>query len=539
MQIIEFTRSNITPYGIYEAAIFISRGTPTMTILTLDQKQALDSAFAKFLQQSGTFVNAPFSFSDLFDVTTGPIILFVGTNGSDSNSGTDVNAPCLTIQGALNKLPKKIKHPVTINVAAGTYGAFLASGFQILPADNYLTDTSYLHIKGTMVQCVPASTGSATGTLSSFANTNFTGTFAVCTDSSNNMTVNEYEGCYLEFLTGTGSISSVAVPARALIVSNDNTSFTCLIPGTAPAANTTYRVIKPASSINIGLGGNPLVAANNPSQIANPTGGSFAACWTNCSGLAYAMSDMDLTLSSTLIRGIILQESRLRVSCVRIIGASGSSLQGVTFGTVQQSTSAFIASNTFINFTGSSSSTCMLFATTGAGVQQAAPSLSSCYIKGGIQGLVASNIGPPQLNTCMFKSQTTASIVSAGGMSMSQFGNVAIDGSATGIAFVESVNTGLGQITFGTNGMKISNCTVSGITLQGAAVSGALKTVSGTGNLVGLKVSRGAVCVIASDTTLTGTTEITVDGVTTSLTALRGATPKMVKNPDYLSRIYE
>lgn len=65
--------------------------------------------------------------------TTAAMTLYVdAVNGNDSNSGTAAGAgnALATINAAINKVPKIIRHNVTINVAAGTYsGDMIVSGF--------------------------------------------------------------------------------------------------------------------------------------------------------------------------------------------------------------------------------------------------------------------------------------------------------------------------------------------------------------------------------------------------------------------------
>jgi len=61
--------------------------------------------------------------------TTAALTLYVDTAGSDSNACTASGASaCLTVQGALGKIPKRIKHPVTINIASGTFDGFRIEG---------------------------------------------------------------------------------------------------------------------------------------------------------------------------------------------------------------------------------------------------------------------------------------------------------------------------------------------------------------------------------------------------------------------------
>lgn len=49
--------------------------------------------------------------------------LFVATNGSDSNDCLTVSTPCLTIQGAVNKIPVVMGGVYQVNIAAGNYSS--------------------------------------------------------------------------------------------------------------------------------------------------------------------------------------------------------------------------------------------------------------------------------------------------------------------------------------------------------------------------------------------------------------------------------
>lgn len=53
--------------------------------------------------------------------TTANITYYVATTGSNSNNGLTAGSPFQTIVYALSKVPKNVRHTVTINVASGTY----------------------------------------------------------------------------------------------------------------------------------------------------------------------------------------------------------------------------------------------------------------------------------------------------------------------------------------------------------------------------------------------------------------------------------
>ena len=65
------------------------------------------------------------------EMTTSAVTYYISPSGSDSNSGESASSPFKTLAYALSKLPKFLKHDVTINVAQGTYSEneVLITGF--------------------------------------------------------------------------------------------------------------------------------------------------------------------------------------------------------------------------------------------------------------------------------------------------------------------------------------------------------------------------------------------------------------------------
>ncbi len=104
--------------------------------------------------QNGQFISATYA----------PLNLYVATTGNDSISCTSSATPCKTIQGAVNQVPKLIRNPVTINVAAGTYsaGAYI-QGFSF-------DGEGSLSVSGTLA--VASFTGTMSGTLTSATSDN-------------------------------------------------------------------------------------------------------------------------------------------------------------------------------------------------------------------------------------------------------------------------------------------------------------------------------------------------------------------------------
>lgn len=89
--------------------------------------------------------------------TTADMTLYVDqATGSDSNSGL-VGFPMKTIQAAINRVPKTVKHNVTINVGPGTYVGNVTLNFDILTP-------KYITLQGTHWTSVVPATGVASGT---------------------------------------------------------------------------------------------------------------------------------------------------------------------------------------------------------------------------------------------------------------------------------------------------------------------------------------------------------------------------------------
>jgi hypothetical protein len=84
--------------------------------------------------------------------------------GDDSNDCTLAAMACRTIQGAVNKIPKRLLHVVTVSVASGNYAGFVVEGFEVHPS--WSASGAGLIIQGTMQPASPK-TGTASGTASS------------------------------------------------------------------------------------------------------------------------------------------------------------------------------------------------------------------------------------------------------------------------------------------------------------------------------------------------------------------------------------
>lgn len=173
--------------------------------------------------------------------TYAAMTLYVDPTGSDSNACTaSGTSACLTLGGALLKVPIHIRHLVTINVATGTYTeVFRVQGFFIEGA-NGAASTAALTITGTQAAFTVA-TGSNSGTVSSYTNTSTTdGAHALLNDATQTWTVNDLRGRYVTVTSGSGS------GEYHLITSNTATQLSLAAPFTAaPTGASVYAIRTP------------------------------------------------------------------------------------------------------------------------------------------------------------------------------------------------------------------------------------------------------------------------------------------------------
>src|SRR5574342_140419 len=177
--------------------------------------------------------------------TTGTLNLFIESTGSDINNCISASTPCLTIQAAINKVPKYIKHPVTVTVGTGNFTGARISGFMFDAASD--TTGAYLLVQGTMSLSTLAS-GVNTGTIASAtAGTASSTTYATFTVTGAGWTINDLAGRFVRLDTGTGAGQT------RVIVSNTATVATIAgawsTTGSTPTGTTTFSIVEPGTSI--------------------------------------------------------------------------------------------------------------------------------------------------------------------------------------------------------------------------------------------------------------------------------------------------
>jgi len=119
---------------------------------------------------------------DIVTSTSADITLYVRTTGSDSNNGLTVGTALLTIQEAVNRIPKYILHDITIDIGEGNFTGFALCGY-IFSAGTTTT------IKGTLGNPT-LTTGTTSGTATGGSNIQLV-------DSGQAWTAHELRGCLI------------------------------------------------------------------------------------------------------------------------------------------------------------------------------------------------------------------------------------------------------------------------------------------------------------------------------------------------------
>lgn len=149
--------------------------------------------------------------------TYAAVTLYVDPTGSDSNACTaSGTSACLTLQGALNKLPRFIRNNVTVNVAAGTYVGNWQAVFTMEVGASAAIPS--FNVTGPSMSTFTPATGSATGTLTSVSQQAVP--LSTLADTGQSWTVNDLRGRFIRFTSGSGSTK--------LIIANTATTITYL-----------------------------------------------------------------------------------------------------------------------------------------------------------------------------------------------------------------------------------------------------------------------------------------------------------------------
>jgi hypothetical protein len=145
------------------------------------------------------------------------------TAGNDANDCTAPGASaCATIQGALDKVPKRLRHIVTITVGPGNYAGFVVEGFEVEPA--WRTSGAGMIIQGS-TQPASLTMGTTAGTVFSCIRGGLPdpNTHSTLTDPNQNWKSGELRGRKLCLTSGAAKDQCLAV--------EDNTNTVITVAG--------------------------------------------------------------------------------------------------------------------------------------------------------------------------------------------------------------------------------------------------------------------------------------------------------------------
>lgn len=467
--------------------------------------------------------------------TQGTLALFVdGASGNDSNACTaSGSSACLTIQGAINKIPELLQYAVTVDIAAGTYAGFRMINHAVNPAST-ASPTGSIYVRGAAQSNFSPATGSATGTVTSVS-TDAVG-FHVVTDSGQTWTVDNLSTRFLSLTGGTGS--GQVCP----IISNTATAVTvsCTF-SPAPVAGTTYAIVTPSVLITSSV--------NNTATATGAAGGAAGIILSNLSyprvSLAgYVLQDLEVSGSFTSVtmvdaRAVGLTriraaptnsvsynvEGATQVQILNSVGSSGTA-SAVAVGQNTQSDLMTVnaASNFFTSAASGTGGATILCPTRGSAARFLINETVNTSSTGAAFALLGGTVKTVNLSG-RFRC-TTAS---------TNTGIRVLDGSASGF-----LGPNQAQIIATTS---MDTCG-TGLDVRGAAQVANLAVTGGTitflSNTLAVNARGGGKVVFttAVPTFTSNTTDISVDGATSTRAAFVALTPNSIVDLSYLSAVY-
>lgn len=252
--------------------------------------------------------------------TTGNMQLYVDVAGNDAKpcTGTGANA-CLTLQGALNKVPPRVRHPVNIDMGVGAFAGAVVSGFTFSPVSQL--DGGFLRVRGTL-QGATVATGTNSGTATA-GTAGSNQTFGTLTDGAQTWTVNDLKGKLIAITGGTG------VNQIRAIASNTATVITIAGNWTAPNGTSTYQVQSWGTQLNSG--------------VISPASPNFAASGTN---VLHVYGNVQATFPSPMVNFSDIEvDATPSTVGVRVGGLQGLALDRCRIFATSGSSSLFFAAS--------------------------------------------------------------------------------------------------------------------------------------------------------------------------------------------------
>jgi hypothetical protein len=444
---------------------------------------------------SGT-LPSPFGASPL--VIDEALTLYVSTTGDTVGTGT-VGQPFATVQQAIDYLKQfEIAGPVTVSVGPGTFPSFLVEGLRF-------SDGGFLDIVG-------STTVLYSGVMTSITPRKAASTI---TDSSATFTTDQYSTYFLRALTPSSTSSG-----EDLRVIVSNTANTIDITGISLAASGSYQILR-LDTIILGTGSVPIAV-----RIGSVSGGlvtGTAQTIGTSAGFRFRLNLLDLQTTTSSGRCLSAADA--------VFAANACKMSGVSAGTVVPTvigTSISMFSACYIESSGTGTGAVLSnFGNNGGAIWT---NIRNCYLakKINLVGIGISISGGLNVNGTCIEGCTT-------GMSVNRSTN--INTSVT--AWFKNCGTGLsvGGKTLALVESSHGTGTAISVTGGGLVIASGCDLTATTG----VSCITGGMCQVLSTTTITATTELSVDGVTSTLATMRATSPKifpLTPNP-YGSYIYE
>lgn len=453
--------------------------------------------------------------------TTAAMTLYVETTGSDSNNCTSPATACASIQGAVDKPAKHIRHPININVGDGGFGAFAVSGFSFDPASP--DAGAYINIQGTLVNATLA-TGTATGTATAGSAGSGT-TFGTLTNSGATWTIDNLRGKLIETTGGTGSGQIRA------IVSNTGTVITIAGTWTAPDATTTYAVRDQGAAVLSAMNQSayPTTAPGSPAaiQVHGNTMGRQPGATSTSGTITFKNLKVNPGGANTGVAASGGIQQIFFEQC-SIQGGSLPALQLAQGTSVRAFKNYFSSSSNTVSLGGSTSGNAgvahlmnqNVIQTTGAGLTAMQLAGGGTFVSNDVRTTSATTGSPMSFTgTTAFGIQANSNrITCASGSS-----------GTIGITSQESFSGATFSSFSGTD--NLINLCFTGVSLSGGvrmvnASPGTAWTISNATN--GVILAKGAVFRHIGVTFTTVTNEVSVDGTGYTYATIEGMSPQMV-----------
>lgn len=447
-----------------------------------------------------------------------PVTFYVTTTGSDSGLGTETS-PFRTLQKALDFASDiATRHNIKIKMGLGTFAG--------ARCENYIKDTTtrHLYIEGTERPATVA-TGPTSGTVASLSAVNSTGysTFQI---AGANWPVDGLKG---KLIRNDTSGASSHVP----VVSNTTNTITFFAITTAFADGNTISLVEPGTIIDT-------IFTDTFPRITPTTSAAETTTETG------ALLKIEGVRGTGPTASIPTSNPGLQISNIQFSSASGGCVK-ITDSSVWLRNCIFTGASTgaqlvisgasevwlFGSYMGGSSATHVNASNILAGSNKTV-SLTRVIIEGGTNGvfgssrLTASDVVFKNITNGFSPQVTVASLTRVG-----------FDTCTTGISWDQAANYSTGTLpaAIGLNGGFFQSCGTC-IKALGPQFTALAKFVSGTSNTLGIEATFGARVGIRSDWGPASTTDISVDGATSTLTAMRALNPQAVVNATFGSVVY-